>query len=92
MNPNPKWIRLTLDTPKVIPFAKWIWTEILNPDADPIIEYPRAPTRRYLCAFMNAAKSAALRYVRYVIIAQCLLFGVANLLRFWHEKKYETSW
>jgi len=28
MNPNPKWIRLTLDTPKVIRFAKWIWTEI----------------------------------------------------------------
>jgi len=28
MNSNPKWIRLTLDTPKVIRFAKWIWTEI----------------------------------------------------------------
>ena len=28
MNLNPKWIRLTLDTPKVIRFAKWIWTEI----------------------------------------------------------------
>jgi len=28
MNSNTKWIRLTLDTPKVIRFAKWIWTEI----------------------------------------------------------------
>ena len=29
MNLNPNWIRLTLDTPKVIRFAKWIWTQIL---------------------------------------------------------------
>ena len=28
MNSNPKWIRLTLDTLKVIWFAKWIWTQI----------------------------------------------------------------
>jgi len=28
MNSNPKWIRLTLDTPKVIRFAKWISTQI----------------------------------------------------------------
>jgi len=28
MNMNPKWIRVTLDTPKVIRFAKRIWTEI----------------------------------------------------------------
>jgi len=28
MNANPKWIRLTFDTPKVIRFAKWIWTDI----------------------------------------------------------------
>jgi len=28
MNLNPKWIRLTLDTPKVIRFAKWIWNQI----------------------------------------------------------------
>jgi len=28
MNSNPKWIRLTLDMPKVIRFTKWIWTQI----------------------------------------------------------------
>jgi len=26
MNSKPKWIQLTFDTPKVIRFAKWIWT------------------------------------------------------------------
>jgi len=28
INLNPKWIRLILDTPKAIRFAKWIWTQI----------------------------------------------------------------
>jgi len=28
INSNPKWIRLTLDMPKVFRSAKWIWTQI----------------------------------------------------------------